>query len=171
MNAAVFHMDIGIGHWLWMAACNAWWYVVRPFCKLSPSRPWPPCVCVCLSGRLPRDRLLWVTLQWRAWAAPCTSESPDQACCPRVAGRWTAGRCRPLLPRLPCWRPAGTGGGARGVPCRQSARCGSRPPRPRRWSCGRQGCRSSCSWWSCAASCATPGRLRRTPGRTPLWQW
>lgn len=149
-----------------MAACNS---VVHPFNKLSPSHLWPHCMCVCMSGRRLQKLPLSVTLLWIASAAPCTSEYRGRACCPQVEGQWTAGTCH-LLPQLPCWHPVGTGDGAHGVPCRQSAQCGSRPLRPRRWSCGRLDCRSSCSWWSCASSCATLRRLRGRPGRTPLWQ-
>lgn len=149
-----------------MAACNS---VVHPFNELSPSHLWPHCMCVCMSGHLLQKLPLSVTLQWRASAAPCTSEYQGRACCPQVEGQWTVGMCH-LLPQLPCWHPVGMGDGAHGVPCRQSAQCGSRPLHPHQWSCGRLDCRSSCSWWSCASSYATLRRLRCRPGRTPLWQ-
>lgn len=40
-------MEIGIGHWLWMAACNTWWYIVCPFCQTSVRVTPDLTVCAC----------------------------------------------------------------------------------------------------------------------------
>lgn len=168
INTGVF-LNIGIEHgckWLHVTLDDM---LVIPSTNSTSTSDLTVCACA-WAAILSRSHPCRLTLQWRAWAAQCTSESPDLACCPRVAGRWTAGKCRLLPLQRPYRRLAGTGGGACGDPCHQSVRCGFRPPRPHRWFCGRLGCQSSCFWWSCAASYATPCRLRRRPGQTPLWQ-
>lgn len=95
--------------------------------------------------------------RWRASAPLSTSES----CClwrrPLEEALWMADcGCHSLL-------------GTRGRWTRCVARCGSRRRRPP-WFCGKRGCRSSCSWCSCAANCAKPGIRRCRVIRWPLWQ-
>lgn len=47
LNLAVSQMEIGTGHWLWMAACDTLWYVVCTFCKLQVQVTPGFSVCAC----------------------------------------------------------------------------------------------------------------------------
>lgn len=98
-----------------------------------------------------------LTCRWRASAPLSTSESCCLWCRPLEEALWMADcGCHSLLGTRDRWT-------------RCVARCGFRRRRPP-WSCGKQGCRSSCSWCSCAASCARPGIRRCRAIRWPLWQ-
>lgn len=94
---------------------------------------------------------------WRASVPLSTSES----CClwhrPLGEALWMADcGCHSLLGTRDRWT-------------RCVGRCGFRRRHPP-WFCGKRGCRSSCSWCSCAASCAKPGIRRCRVIRWPLWQ-
>lgn len=94
---------------------------------------------------------------WRASVPLSTSESCCRSRRPLEEALWMADcGCHSLLDTRDRWT-------------RCAARCGFRRRRPL-WFCGKPGCRSSCSWCSCAASCATPGIRRCRVIRWPLWQ-
>lgn len=93
----------------------------------------------------------------RASAPLSTSESCCLWCRPLEGALWMADcGCHSLL-------------GTRGRWTRCVVQCGFRRRRLP-WFCGRLGCRSSCSWCSCAASCARPGIRRCRVIQWPLWQ-
>lgn len=95
--------------------------------------------------------------RWRALVPLSTSESCCLWCRPLGGALWMADcGCHSLLGRRDRWT-------------RCVARCGFRRRHPL-WFCGKLGYRSSCSWCSCAASCAKPGIRRCRAIRWPLWQ-
>lgn len=94
---------------------------------------------------------------WRASVPLSTSESCCLWCRPLEEALWMADcGCHSLLGTRDRWT-------------RCVARCGFRRRHPP-WFCGKRGCRSSCSWCFCAASCAKPGTRRCRAIRWPLWQ-
>lgn len=95
--------------------------------------------------------------RWTASAPLSTSESCCLWCRPLEEALWMADcGCHSLLGRRDRWT-------------RCVGRCGFRRRRPL-WSCGKPGCRNSCSWCSCVSSCAKPGIRRCKVIRWPLWQ-